>query len=87
LDNQCERLLKSEVIRMKHGDAKKISDIVSGIIQEERNRIENENEMAFERQHAQMSAQGSLANALGQAASGSRSHQQISNSYGDFVGS
>ncbi|MDR1907079.1 MAG: hypothetical protein LBQ03_02585 [Puniceicoccales bacterium] len=87
LDNRCELLLKSEVIRIKHGDAKKISDIVSGIIKEQRSRIEKENKMAFERQQAQMSAQGSLANALAQAASGSRSNQQISNSYSDFIAS
>ncbi|MDR1591023.1 MAG: hypothetical protein LBR92_03455 [Puniceicoccales bacterium] len=85
LDNRCDLLLKSEVIRIKHGDAKKIADIVSGIVKEQRSRIEKENKMAFERQQAQMSAQGSLANALAQAASGSRSNQQISNSYSDFI--
>ncbi|MDR2812627.1 MAG: hypothetical protein LBB05_02460 [Puniceicoccales bacterium] len=87
LDNRCELLLRSEVIRIKHGDAKKITDIVSGIIKEQRSRIEKENKMAFERQQAQMTAQGSLANALAQAASGSRSNQQISNSYSDFIAS
>jgi general secretion pathway protein D len=79
LDNRCELLLKSEVIRVKHGDSKKSTDIVSGIVKEQRSRIEKENKMAFERQQAQMTAQGSLANALAQAASGSRSNQQISN--------
>ncbi|MDR3317355.1 MAG: hypothetical protein LBS71_00940 [Puniceicoccales bacterium] len=85
LDNKCELLLRSETLRIKHGDAKKISDIVSGIIKEQRSRIEKENKMAFERQQAQMTAQGSLANALAQAASGSRSNQQISNTYSDFI--
>jgi general secretion pathway protein D len=87
LDNKCELLLRSEVIRVKHGDAKKITDIVSEIVKEQRNRIEKENKMAFERQQAQMTAQGSLANALAQAASGSRSNQQISNTYSDFIAS
>jgi general secretion pathway protein D len=85
LDNRCELLLRSEVIRIKHGDAKKIADVVSSIIKEQRSRVEKENQMAFERQQAQMSAQGSLANALAQAASGSRSNQQISNSYSEFI--
>jgi general secretion pathway protein D len=87
LDNKCELLLRSEVIRIKHGDSKKITDIVSGIIKEQRSRIEKENKMAFERQQAQMSAQGNLASALAQAASGSRSNQQISNTYSDFISS
>ncbi|MDR1435536.1 MAG: hypothetical protein LBI77_03995 [Puniceicoccales bacterium] len=87
LDNKCELLLKSEVIRIKHGDAKKITGIVSGIVKEQRSRIEKENKMAFERQQAQMSAQGNMANALAQAASGSRSNQQISNTYSDFISS
>ncbi|MDR0590855.1 MAG: hypothetical protein LBG09_03340 [Puniceicoccales bacterium] len=85
LDSKCELLLRSEVIRIKHGDAKKITDIVSGIIKDQRSRIEKENKMAFERQQAQMTAQGSLANALAQAASGSRSNQQISNTYSEFI--
>jgi general secretion pathway protein D len=87
LDNKCELLLRSEVIRVKHGDAKKITDIVSGIVKEQRSRVEKENKMAFERQQAQMSAQSSLASALAQAASGSRSNQQISNTYSDFISS
>ncbi|MDR0418393.1 MAG: hypothetical protein LBH08_03095 [Puniceicoccales bacterium] len=87
LDNKCELLLKSEVIRIKHGDAKKITDVVAGIIKEQRSRIEKENKMAFERQQAQMTAQGNLANALAQAASGARSNQQISNTYSDFISS
>jgi general secretion pathway protein D len=87
LDTKCELLLRSEVLRIKHGDAKKITDIVSGIIKEQRSRIEKENKMAFDRQQAQMTAQGTLANALAQAASGSRSNQQISNSYSDFIAS
>lgn len=85
LDNKCEHLLHSEVIRIKHGEAKKIAEIVTNIIKEQRQRIEKENQMAFERQQVQLSAQGSLANALAQAASGSRSNQQISNSYSDFI--
>ncbi|MDR1303074.1 MAG: hypothetical protein LBJ81_00440 [Puniceicoccales bacterium] len=85
LDSKCELLLRSEVLRIKHGDAKKIADIVSGIIKDQRSRIEKENKMAFERQQAQMTAQGSLANALAQAASGSRSNQQISNTYSEFI--
>ncbi|MDE6576369.1 MAG: hypothetical protein K2L24_03160 [Opitutales bacterium] len=87
LDNKCELLLRSEVMRIKHGDAKKISEIVSKIVKEQRSRIEKENKMAFERQQAQMTAQGALANALAQAASGSRSNQQISNSYSEFISS
>lgn len=87
LDNKCELLLRSEVIRIKHGDAKKISDIVSKIVNEQRSRIEKENKMAFERRQAQLTAQGSMANALAQAASGSRSNQQISNSYSEFISS
>lgn len=87
LDNKCELLLRSEVIRIKHGDAKKISDIVSKIVKEQRSRIEKENKMAFERRQAQLTAQGSMANALAQAASGSRSNQQISNSYSEFISS
>lgn len=85
LDNKCEHLLRSEVVRIKHGEAKKIAEIVTNIIKEQRQRIEKENKMAFERQQVQLSAQGSLANALAQAASGSRSNQQISNSYSDFI--
>jgi general secretion pathway protein D len=85
LDSKCELLLRSEVLRIKHGDAKKITDIVSGIIKDQRSRIEKENRLAFERQQAQMTAQGSLANALAQAASGSRSNQQISNTYSEFI--
>ncbi|UPA28572.1 MAG: hypothetical protein LW808_000665 [Verrucomicrobiota bacterium] len=87
LDNKCELLLRSEVMRIKHGDAKKITEIVSKIVKEQRSRIEKENKMAFERQQAQMTAQGALANALAQAASGSRSNQQISNSYSEFISS
>ncbi|MDR2806879.1 MAG: hypothetical protein LBB11_01860 [Puniceicoccales bacterium] len=87
LDNKCDLLLKSEVLRIKHGDAKKIADIVSGIIKEQRSRIEKENRMAFERQQAKMTAQGNLAQALAQAAHGARSNQQISNTYSDFISS
>ncbi|MDR2200538.1 MAG: hypothetical protein LBN94_00265 [Puniceicoccales bacterium] len=85
LDNRCELLLRSEILRIKHGDAKKITEIVSGIVKEQRSRAEKENQMAFERQQIQMAAQGNLAHALAQAASGSRSNQQISNSYSDFI--
>jgi phage-related protein len=41
--------------------------------------------LTFERQQAQMTAQGSLANALAQAASESGSNQQISNAYSEFI--
>jgi general secretion pathway protein D len=85
LDNKCETLLKHEVIRIKHADAVKIAKVVSEIVKEQRRRIEKENKMAFERQQAQLTAQGNIAKSLGKAASGSRSNQQISNSFSDYI--
>lgn len=87
LDNKSELYLKSETVRIKYGDATKIAKLISDIVNEQRKRAERENKMAFDRQQAQMNAQGNLASALAQAASGSRTNQQISNSYSEFISS
>lgn len=85
LDRKNDIFLKSEVIRIKHGDATKIAQLISNIVNEQRQLMEKENKLAFERQQAQINAQGNLANALAYAASGSKTNSQLAETYNEFM--